>query len=147
MLVSEWVSEWVSQRYSVRSLCFLENFSHFPEAYEDLPIYFHFFVLIKTVTIGEILTGGESQRKTGLSYDIRIFKMFKRNSHREELKHPKSYIMELYYRSMVIYSSSILKIQQCFLWVILGISESLFSTCNLFSFDWHCKPESIFPTP
>ena len=31
-----------------------------------------FFVLIKTVTIGEIVTGGETQCKTGLSYNIRI---------------------------------------------------------------------------
>ena len=92
--VSEWVSKWVRDR---------------------------FFVLIKTVTIGEIVTGGETQCKTGLSYNIRIWKTFKRNSHKEELKHSKSYIMELYYRSMVIYSSSVLKIQQCFLWVILGI--------------------------
>ena len=49
-----------------------------------------FFVLIKTVTIGEIVTGGETQCKTGLSYNIRICKTFKCNSHREELKHSKS---------------------------------------------------------
>ena len=72
---------------SVRSLCFLENFSRFREAYEDLPVYFHFFLLIKTVTISEIVTGGETQCKTGLSYNIQICKTFKRNSDREELKH------------------------------------------------------------
>ena len=85
--MSEWVSEWVGEWVSVRSLFFLENFSRFLEAFEDLPVYFHFLLLIKTVTISEIVTGGEIQCKTGLSYNIQICKTFKRDFDREELKH------------------------------------------------------------